>query len=382
MNIYIISRGYPSVKYPMNGIFEFDQAKALAQSGHDVVFCVIDLRSIRRWRKWGLESFEKDGIPIRAINIPIGAVAKNILVNVGKIAAKILFKKTIKEFGRPDIIHAHFAEPASYIADIANFNRIPFVMTEHSSATETNYKDKKLKKYICDIYSKTNKLIAVSPALQQIIKDKYGFDSVYIPNVVDTKLFAGYQIAKENNSHFNFISVGNLIPRKRIDLVVSAFAGAFKNNENVHLTIIGEGPERSKIESIIKSNNLENKVKMLGLQTREVIAKEIQYSDCFVLPSQHETFGVVYIEAMASGLPIIATKCGGPEHFINESNGMLVDIDSLEQLKNAMLYIKNNIEKFSNKEIVAFVKEEFSPYALSSKLTDIYCDVVKTLKNK
>ena len=70
MRIYIISRGYPSEKYVKNGIFEFDQAKALASIGHEVVFLALDLRSFRRKRKFGRESFQKRGVNIEAVNIP------------------------------------------------------------------------------------------------------------------------------------------------------------------------------------------------------------------------------------------------------------------------------------------------------------------------
>ena len=70
MRIFIVSRGYPSEKYVTNGIFEFDQAKALARNGHEVIFLVNDIRSLRRKRKWGRESLEKDGVKIESLNIP------------------------------------------------------------------------------------------------------------------------------------------------------------------------------------------------------------------------------------------------------------------------------------------------------------------------
>ena len=61
MKVLIISRGYPTGKYPLNGIFEFDQAKALANLGHKVIFASVDMRSIRRIRKWGIEKIKKEG---------------------------------------------------------------------------------------------------------------------------------------------------------------------------------------------------------------------------------------------------------------------------------------------------------------------------------
>ena len=67
MYILIIARGYPTEKYKMNGIFEFDQAKALVQAGHKVIYTAVDVRSIRRCRKWGFESFEKYGVKLKPL---------------------------------------------------------------------------------------------------------------------------------------------------------------------------------------------------------------------------------------------------------------------------------------------------------------------------
>lgn len=99
MNIIIFSRGYPHKRYNLNGIFEFDQALALSQNGHKVIFCFIDFRSIRRIRKWGFESLTKAGIDIRGINIPIGGISDFILANFGKIAAKlpIMIQKIVQK---------------------------------------------------------------------------------------------------------------------------------------------------------------------------------------------------------------------------------------------------------------------------------------------
>jgi hypothetical protein len=70
----LVSRGYPTHKISHEWYFEFDQAKALAARGHEVIFTAVDLRSIRPWRRWGKESLVKDGVKIEAINLPLGQV--------------------------------------------------------------------------------------------------------------------------------------------------------------------------------------------------------------------------------------------------------------------------------------------------------------------
>ena len=121
-----------------------------------------------------------------------------------------------------------------------------------------------------------------------------------------------------------------------MDLTIEAFIDAFKGSDKVFLTIFGEGPERQKLEELVRINKMEKQIKLMGMQSRKVIADYLKECDCFVLASQTETFGVVYIEAMASGLPVIATKCGGPESFVNEENGVLIPVDNKDALVTAM----------------------------------------------
>src|SRR5690554_6885050 len=109
MKVLIIARGYPTVKYKMNGIFEFDQARALTKTGVDVVYAAIDMRSFRRWRKWGIEKKIIEGVKVYAINIPCGRIPKRILYGVGLSGLKYLYSKIVKEQGEPDVIHSHFA---------------------------------------------------------------------------------------------------------------------------------------------------------------------------------------------------------------------------------------------------------------------------------
>ena len=239
MKILFISRGYPSNKYPMHGIFEFDQAKAISNLGHEVVFASVDMRSIRRKRKWGFEKLKKDNISIYCINIPVGNIPKKALDYFSKMATVILYKRIKKIEGKFDIIHAHFTNIGYYSSKIKDLDDTSFVVTEHSSSMMMNLVSDRLRKVAGLTYPKADRVIAVSPALRTVIKKEFNIDSVYIPNMVDTDTFMYHN--REKSDTFTFITVGNLIYRKRMDLTVEAFSKAFRENENVSLIIIGEG---------------------------------------------------------------------------------------------------------------------------------------------
>ena len=82
-------------------------------------------------------------------------------------------------------------------------------------------------------------------------------------------------------------------------------------------------------------------------------------SDCFVLSSNFETFGVVLIEALACGLPLIATKCGGPEDIINKQNGILMDVENQLQLEDAMITMYKNAHNYDKEKLRNYAKEKF-----------------------
>jgi glycosyltransferase involved in cell wall biosynthesis len=95
------------------------------------------------------------------------------------------------------------------------------------------------------------------------------------------------------------------------------------------------------------------------------------------LPSRYETFGVVYIEAMACGKPVIAVQNGGPDDFIKDFNGILIEPENTEELTNAMCYIIQNGSKYQPETIVKYVNKNFSSVAIASQLEKIYTDIEK-----
>ena len=98
----------------------------------------------------------------------------------------------------------------------------------------------------------------------------------------------------------------------------------------------------------------------------------LQQSDMFVLPSRSETFGVVYIEATACGLPIIATDCGGPKEIVTPQNGVLIPMDDTDALANAILHMTAHLSDYDRQAIAADCQARFSPEVIAKQLTDIF----------
>lgn len=374
MYIMIVARGYPTEKYKGNGIFEFDQAKALAKAGCKVVYAAVDIRSIRRWRRWGIESFEQAGVQVRAINIPCGRIPEILKHKVAYIGLKKLYDLIIQEFGKPDVLHAHFTGIGYVAAKLKQQIHIPLVITEHSSLLMKTSLDKKLMNIADYAYRKADIVIAVSPALANVIENNFNVKPLYLPNIVDTNIF--YYAPRREYNRFNFVSAGSLIYGKRMDLTIEAFSRAFGDSKDVTLTIFGEGNERTKLEDLIKKYKLENRVSLMGMVSRKDIAKKMRECDCFVLASRAETFGVVYIEALASGIPVIATKCGGPEGFVHEGNGVMIPVDDVDALASAMKFMYENKKVFDRRMITNEALKKFSPESVANHLISIYKKII------
>lgn len=373
MYILIVSRGYPSHTYKRNGIFEFDQAKALTKLGHKVVYAAIDMRSARRKRKWGFESLEKEGVIIEAINVPIGALSKRLLRISRVIALEELYKKVLRTHGKPDIIHAHFIDLGySTVKAFENCN-LPIVLTEHFSEMNQKNISADMKKIGNYTYPRVDKLITVSNHLSKNIEHHFGIQSTVIPNIVDIEKFSYKQKNnKMSKSSFSFISIGNLTSNKRMDYLIDAFYKAFGDNKSIKLYIFGEGPEKAKLIELIRKYKCENKIFLKGQVDRSCIAKQMEECDCFVLASKTETFGVAYIEAMAMGLPVISTRCGGPESFINDKNGVLVSVDDLSDLVSTMIFMHKNIQYYDREFIASRAKQQYSSDTIAKELVAIY----------
>ncbi len=378
MHIMVISGGYPQSGAPLLGVFAFDQAKALLSFGHKITLISIDLRSILRKRKFGLSHSRRDGLNIINVSCPLGRFPYKILSFVGKKAVLKAYRVAVKEFGTPNIIPAHFTLIGNIAYELKKKYQLPLVITEHSSRVNKEILSKAIVRLGKQTYSKADAVLAVSSKLASNLYHHWNIKSIVVPNIVNTIDFKPYK--KKPLNQFNFLSVGNLIHQKGFDMLIDAFKLANFDN-SVNLFIVGDGPQKNDLTAKINVLQLTKQIKLLGYQGRTRIAELMNNCHAFVLSSRGETFGVVYIEAMSAGLPVIATKCGGPEDFVNERNGLLVELNNVKALSEALVYMKNHIKEYNRDYISKETKKKFNPEVIAKKLTDIY-EKVLTKKNE
>ncbi len=376
MKILVCSSGFNSFSERRVDVFQFDQAKALADRGHDVRIATLDMRSVRRWRSPFSATYEQGGLKVFTVNSYCGRVPASIINPAGRRAAKKAVRKACSDGWKPDVIHAHFTDMGYFFCDAAKELGVPYVITEHSSAMLEKEVDETVKLQASYAYPKADVLIAVGESLSNRIKDMFGVDAIVVPNMVDFTAFDGDKGENiTDKTKTTFTAAGYLVYRKGFDVLLQAFANL--TDKNTVLNILGDGEQREALLAQANALGIEDRVNFHGMFKREDFSRVLEGSDCFVLASRNETFGVVYIEAMAKGVPVIATICGGPEGFVTDELGLLVEVDDVDMLTKAMQYMCEHSDEYDRELIKNKVRDSFSPDTVACRLENIYQELLK-----
>jgi glycosyltransferase involved in cell wall biosynthesis len=379
MNILIIPTRYPNYFNAQSNVFYKDQAEALSQAGHNVsVLAVvpITIQEILKKRslRFGYKVQNEKGVKTHTLTFPVFPKTKKIQQHLRAFIGKLMFLKFVKENQIPDIIHVHTFIAADLAIRLRNKYKIPFVITEHSSIFERKIATKYDINLAKKAYTNASKCIAVSKGFADYLKIKFNEDFTYVPNVVDTNFFT--PLINENKNEFKILNVANLNSNKNHELLIKSFHSALLDQPNLKLRIGGCGPEDLKLKELVCKLGLENSVSLLGKLTRDQVKWEMQRCTVFALTSKYETFGVVLIEAMSCGKPVISTNSGGPSSIIkNGKNGILVNNE--QSFKEELGRFIRDYPSFNLNDIRENTVAEFSNNAVVEKLLLIYLDVVK-----
>jgi glycosyltransferase involved in cell wall biosynthesis len=154
--------------------------------------------------------------------------------------------------------------------------------------------------------------------------------------------------------------------------MIRSFKSHVKKYPNSKLVIGGQGPLMEQLQTQIAQLELERNVNLKGWMDKRAIKDQMLRSHAFVHSSRVETFGVVLIEAMSCGLPIVATRSGGPQEFVKAEHGYLVDVGDQERLSESLNKMVENYSDFDRVAISKYVNENFSAQGISERLGELY----------
>lgn len=388
MNVLIIPAFFQTKSRPTLGSFFMEQALALKKAGHQVTILYCDTYSLKCVGEYisYAEDSDKCTEEVRIIRERAFCPLKHGMEGHREAFSKgilRLYRQYISDRETIDIIHAHCCVWAGYAAmKLSEQTGIPYLITEHATLFQLHRDEisSKNNEYIKEAFCKASKLVCVSGAFRKLLSD-YRDDIEVIGNVVNCDRF--HITEKPQKSEITkFLTVCYMVDeamlrKKGIDILLKAWKLFSAKNPNAVLTIGGGGQGKKKAVEWVKEYGIQDSVVFAGQLSREQVAEQMQQCDCFVLPSRYETFGVVYIEAMACGKPVIAVRNGGPDDFVKDFNGILVEAENVNSLADAMVDIAGNQEKYDPCQIADFVQENFSEQAIARQLEGLYRQILE-----
>jgi len=290
-------------------------------------------------------------------------------------------KEEISSF-KPDIIHSGHIWILSAIA--CKYN-IPVVVTSHGTDIIGLQKGIRFKKDADFVVEHAKKIIAVSKDNAKFIKNIFPKSKpIVINGGYDPKLFNIQEYNKQEileKYSINYINqkivlyAGRLSYLKGVDILLNA-AKIYEQKDDIITIIAGNGALRKDLKQLAKKLELKN-VFFIGHKSQRTLKKLYNIADVFTMPSRQEAFGLVAIEAMACGLPVICSKTGGMKDYINKKVGLLINGENEKELSKAILQIINNKHIYDREELSNYATSNFAQEKILSKLIDTYNKAIK-----
>lgn len=293
------------------------------------------------------------------------------------LVSKRMIDNYISLNGVPDVVHIQSSIYAGVISKyIKEKYKIPMFLTEHSSVLNNEKIDffkRKLFHFTC---SNMEKKFTVSSDFQnKLSKLEPGSKWEVIHNAVNVDFFDSKKKDVQESNVTRLVHVSNLTENKNVILIIKSLERIIKKNKSVKLKIIGDGPTRSYLQKYISDNGMQNFVEFLGVLSRERVKEEVLKSDIFLLSSFKETFGVVVIEALSLGLPVISTMSGGVNDTITSENGKLTNF-TVNDFSNAIISMIEELHSFDSLNIKNKAFDKYHPDAISKLYIKEYTEIV------
>ena len=383
MNILFYPSWYQTNQKHNNGIFFRDQAEAIARNcGHNVVFLITNLQWLKGKigvPRFSIQERQENGLVIWEFSLILPAVFNRVRIQE-RLTLEMLRLAIVKmkwRYGNIDLIHAQSFLKAGYDAcRLCQKYQIPVVTTEHLSSVANGLAPRAKEKFLYTI-QKSKKIISVSRFLDSIISTFLSDQNrrVVVPNLVNREFVYDSQVSK--NNVFTFLSVGHLIAGKRIDVLIDGFVNSFSAEEKVQLLIVGDGLQRKVLENRVQDLGRMHQIKFLGALTHLEVYEQMQKAHMFVHTSRLETFGVVIIEALASGLPVICTRCGGPEDILTNYGCIPIGVDNITELVAALKYAQVEYKNYDLFKISREAIDRFGEGIVTNQINEVYKSVVE-----
>lgn len=366
-HIVVLPSWYALDKGGIKGSFFREQARALAKKGYKVSIVYFGIEKKRDKRAYvddGVNVYITSGKSIGPLSII------KIWLKTFQMIWRINKKDSI------DLIHVQSFFIGMSAVLFKLLKKTPYIVTEHSSI----FLEGKLRisSKICAslVYKYASKVICVSKNLGNFVSKYTNHKIEVIHNMVDGAFF---KAKRNNNTDYSstFYSCGNLIKSKGFMELLSICKNLKNDGYMFKVIVSGDGPERDELEQFVRDNGLDEYILFTGVVSREQVVTYMANSDCFILLTKYETFGLVFAEASAVGTPIIMPNIPVSKELINDINGVAVDINKIEKIAETMRKIMNHELTYDSAVIRERCFEQFSESVFVNKYDALIKSVIE-----
>jgi len=350
MQILFCNYEYPPIGGG-GGVVMAAMATELARRGHDI--------TVLTSRAFGLPAERmEDGV--RVVRVPVFFRRQLAVANIPSMAAYLPagFLRGLRLCrGKPfDVINTHFVVPTGPLGDwLSRRFQVPNVLSVHGgdlfdpSKPTSPHRHAFLRSAISGMLGRADALVAQSRDTAQNVARIYGVERPV--ELVPLGITRPPARVRGNRSAYGIpddafvmVTVGRLVPRKATAQLVSALAAAM--HPDIYLVVVGDGPEAAEVQRAASELGVSHRVKLLGHVSEGQKYAALSFSDVFVSTSQHEGFGLVFLEAMAFGLPIVCYDRGGQVDFLSTpATGNVIGLNDLNAFTNAVLDLHRSPER-------------------------------------
>ncbi len=352
MNVLVLSNLYPNNSEKTRGGFVHSQVLSLTRLGCSVIVIApvpavpFPLRYCRKWAGYSLIPKQVNEGDVKVFHPRYMLLPHNLFFEYSGWFYYQGIKKLVQRLNREvdfDLIHAHTALPDGYAAMLlSQILRKPFVVTIHGrDFQDTIIRNKRCCSSVLKTLHSAGAVVNVSRKLAGICRTYLGEDlkiKVINNGIEPDTVYKGRSPLREKYAGRKVIlSVGSLKRSKGHDLTLRAVKELSEKFSNIKLVIIGGGEEQKSLDSMVEELGVKDLVEFIPPLSNAEVMEYMSVCDLFVLPSWNEGFGVVYLEAMAHGKPVIGVRGQGISDVICHcENGLLVEAGDTVSLVCAM----------------------------------------------
>ncbi len=380
MKILMIPSWYGTKTAPLLGSFYKEQAEELVARGHDVAVLYAEVGGSLRPSDNGMTHTVVNGVntyvwvrPNLTPRFERGRCWQRTRM------LEVLYRKLEKEWGRPDVVNLRSSLQGYEAVALCRRHNLPLFFMEHSSFVVTEGADSPALARLRTVMGAAQINACVGSVLMKVMKP-IDENTRLIPDFVDERRFAITE-KSDKDAPFTFGAMGQLRPIKGHDTLIRAFARLRELTDRpVRLRIAGTGGLREYLQGVIDAEGVADTCKLVGAIPRDEVKTFMNDNDCFICSSRTEMLSCVLHECAACGRPAIGTMCGGPQDIITEQSGMLVPVDDIEAMAQAMRTMLDKADTYDREEIRASIIERFGRDTVCDALGKACADAV-TIKN-